>query len=74
LSAKARIAEKAIELLAVEPEGLRHSTLIRRLQAELPDIPINTIRGSVVGLVEYKPQEVYRPGKGIFQHARYRDG
>jgi hypothetical protein len=74
LSAKARIAQKAIELLAAEPEGLRHSTLIRRLQAELPDIPINTIRGSVVGLVEYKPQAVYRPGKGMFQHARFRGG
>jgi hypothetical protein len=74
LSAKTRIAQKAIELLAQEPEGLRHSALVRRLQAELPDIPINTIRGSVVGLAEHKPQEVYKPGKGMFQHARYRDG
>ena len=74
MSAKARIAQKAVDLLAQSPEGLRHSVLIRRLQADLPDIPINTIRGSVVGLTESRPQEVYRPGKGIFQHARYRDG
>jgi len=73
LSAKARIAQKAIDLLAHDPEGLRHSDLIRRLQAELPDIPINTIRGTLVGLAEYKPQEVYQPARGLFQHARYRD-
>ena len=74
LSAKARIAQKAIELLAQEPEGLRHSVLTRRLKAELRDIPVNTIRGSLVGLVEYRPREVYKPAKGLFQHARYRDG
>lgn len=73
LSAKARVAQKAIELLAEEPDGLRHSVLIWRLKAELPDVPVNTIRGSLVGLADYKPQEVYKPAKGLFQHARYRD-
>jgi hypothetical protein len=74
LSAKARIAQKAIELLAQEPDGVRHSVLLRRLQAELPDIPRNTIRGALVGLAELKPQEVYRPARGLFQHAKYREG
>lgn len=73
MSAKALIAQKAIDLLAQEPEGLRHSALIERLQAELPDIPVNTIRGCLVGLAEYRPQDVYRPAKGLFQHAKYRD-
>ncbi|MFY9727247.1 MAG: hypothetical protein WB579_18145 [Bryobacteraceae bacterium] len=73
MSAKARIAQKAIDLLAQEPEGLRHSVLIERLQAELPDIPVNTIRGCLVGLAEYKPQDVYRPARGLFQHAKYRE-
>lgn len=73
LPAKARIAQKAIELLAQEPEGLRHSALIRRLKAELPGIPLNTITGNVVGLAEYKPREVYKPARGLFQHSRYRD-
>jgi hypothetical protein len=74
LSAKARIAQKSIELLYEEPEGLRHSALVQRLKSELPDVPLNTIRGAVVGLAEYKPQEVCKPGKGIFQHVRYQDG
>jgi hypothetical protein len=28
----------------------------------------------VVGLVEYSPNEVCRPARGVFQHCRYRDG
>ena len=27
----------------------------------------------MVGLVEYKPDEVYKPAKGLFQHTRYRE-
>src|SRR5713101_1504316 len=73
MTAKARIAKTATELLAQEPEGLHHSVLIQQVKAALPDIPTNTIRGSVVGLVEYKPDEVYKPAKGLFQHTRYRD-
>ena len=74
MSAKLEIAQKAIELLAGEPEGIRHSLLLERLKAELPGIPANTIRGSLVGLAEYRPTEVYRPARGFFQHAKYRDG
>lgn len=73
MSAKSRIAQKAIELLIEEPEGLRHSVLIQRLTAALPGIPVNTIRGTLVALVDYKPDEVYRPAKGLFQHVRYRE-
>jgi hypothetical protein len=73
LSAKARIADKAVELLSQAPAGLRHSILIERLKGELSGVPVNTIRGSVVGLVEYRPQDVYKPAKGLFQHVRYRE-
>jgi hypothetical protein len=73
LSAKAEIAQKAIEVLAGEPEGLRHSILLERLKTELPGIPVNTIRGNLVGLSEYKPAEVYRPARGLFQHTKYRE-
>lgn len=73
MSAKERIAQKAIALLAAEPEGIRHSLLLERLKVELPGVPVNTIRGSLVGLAEYKAAEVYRPARGLFQHAKYRD-
>jgi hypothetical protein len=73
LSAKAKIAQKAIELLVQEPEGLRHSVLLERLKAELPGTPVNTIRGALVGLTEYQPQDIYRPARGLFQHTKYRE-
>jgi hypothetical protein len=44
-----------------------------RLKAALPRIPANTIRGSLVALADYKPADVYKPAKGLFQHVRYRD-
>jgi hypothetical protein len=73
LSAKAKIAQKAIYLLSQEPEGLRHSVLLARLKAELPGTPVNTIRGALVGLTEYQPQDIYRPARGLFQHTKYRE-
>jgi hypothetical protein len=74
LTAKARTADLAIKLLAEEPEGLGYSILIERLAAALPDSPVNTIRGSVVGLLAHKPDEVYKPAKGLFQHTMYGNG
>jgi len=71
--AKVRIAKKAIEVLAHEREGLRYSVLLERLKTEFPETPVNTIRGILVGLAEYRPQEIYRPAKGLFQHAKFRD-
>src|SRR5947209_8079445 len=73
LSVKETIARKAIQLLAPEPEGLRHSVLLDRLKAELPQTPFNTIRGTLVALAEYKPAEVFKPAKGLFQHVKYKD-
>src|ERR1700737_3350421 len=69
-----RLKRRAIKLLAEEPEGLGYSILIERLAAALPDIPVNTIRGSVVGLLAHKPDEVYKPAKGLVQHTMYGNG
>ncbi len=71
MTAKAKIAQAAIELLAREPAGLHHSVLVQKLRTMLPEIPANTVRGSVVGLSEYKPAEIHKPAKGLFQHAMY---
>jgi hypothetical protein len=73
VTAKARVAESAIDLLAKLPTGIRHTILIQKIAAALPDIPLNTIRGSIVGLVEYKPDAVFQPAKGLFQHTMYRE-
>jgi hypothetical protein len=73
LTAKARVAEKAIASLARKPEGLHYSVLVQKLKSALPDMSVNTIRGSLVALVEFKPDQVYKPAKGLFRHAMYRE-
>jgi hypothetical protein len=73
MTAKARIAKTAAELLAREPEGIRHSALVQQVKTLLPDIPTNTIRGCVVGLVEHQPNDVFKPAKGLFQHTKFQD-
>lgn len=62
MTAKSRITQKAVELLTGQPEGLRHAELLSRLRAILPDIPVNTIRGTLVGLAEHGSDAVFKPG------------
>lgn len=74
MTAKATIADKAIKMLAQKREGLRYSVLVEKLKAALPDMPINTIRGTLVGLVESRPEEVYKPAQGLFRLTTYQEG
>lgn len=72
MTAKARITETAIGILTKEPQGLHYSELLQRLKAVLPEICSNTIRGTLVALVEQKSDTVYKPAKGLFQHTKFR--
>jgi hypothetical protein len=74
MTAKATIAEKAVKILAQSRDGLRYSVLADRLKTALPEMSINTIRGTLVGLVEFRPEEVYKPAQGLFQHTKYQPG
>jgi hypothetical protein len=73
MTAKARITRTVTDLLAREPQGIHHMVLVQLVSAALPDVPVNTIRGCVVGLAEQKPDEIYKPAKGLFQHTKYRE-
>lgn len=46
----AKITTKAIAFLEAEPNGVRYSDLVRKMHEEFPDIPVNSIRGSVWNL------------------------
>ena len=74
MTAKATIADKAVKLLAQKREGLRYTVLVEKVKAALPDMSINTIRGTLVGLVESRPEEVYKPTQGLFCHTSYQEG
>ena len=67
------ITTKAIQILKSGQDGLRYSDLVRRLQAELQDVPVNTINGTVWNLDLRLPSEVYKPARGLFRHTDFRD-
>ncbi len=73
MTSREKARKKALEILADTPKGIRYSDLMRRIQEELPVIPLNTITGSVWNLDVIKPDEVYKPGRGIFRHIKFKE-
>jgi len=68
-----RIKSKALEILKTNPGGLRYSELIRFINKELPEIPINTIHGIIWNLETRMPEQVYKPGRGSYRCVEFRD-
>jgi hypothetical protein len=59
-------------LLDQHPEGLRWSELLARIQESDPTFHPKTVNGCVWKLVEKRPDEVYKPSKGLFRLTKYR--
>ncbi len=66
------IKEKAKEFLNLEPTGIRYSDLVKKISQEYPDIPENTIHGTIWNLEIRCPNEVYKPSRGIFKLIKYK--
>jgi hypothetical protein len=69
---KDRIRKKALEILATERAGIHYSEFVRRIQAELPEIPANTIHGNIWN-IETQIPEVTKPSRGLYLLAIYKD-
>ena len=67
------IQEKAIEILKSAPQGIRTSQLINAIQDNLPDVHPKTINGTVWKLPATRPEEVYKPSRGLFRHVSFRE-
>ena len=67
------IRKKALEMLDGRPTGIRYSELVRLLHDALPEIPINTIHGSVWNLDAALPAAVHKPARGVFKATRFRE-
>ena len=67
------IESKAIEILKNFPQGLRTSLLVKAIQDSLPDVHPKTINGTVWLLAEKRPEEVYKPSRGLFRHTSFRE-
>jgi len=61
------ILSKAIELLTDNPDGLRYSELVKKTKELCPDIPINTIHGTLWNIDIRLPKRVIKPARGIFK-------
>jgi hypothetical protein len=57
----------ALELIAKNPGGIRYGELVKRLVADHPETPLNTIHGSVWDLATRFPDKVVKPSRGLFK-------
>ena len=70
---KERIRDRAVELIRAHPEGLRYSELHRKLQESTPSFNAGTINSSIWNLDVLMPHEVWKPSKGLYRHAEFKD-
>ena len=68
-----RIVQTALEILATHPAGIRFASLVKRLHVLLPNESENTIKIYTEKLLVWRPQEVYKPARGFFRLARFRE-
>jgi len=68
-----QIRKRAIEIIRSEPTGVRYSAIIKRIHAESPEIPINTIHGNVWNLDVLFPSEVTKPARGVWMAAEFHE-
>lgn len=71
-SKAALLRGRAIELLLEKQGGIRYSELLKLLETEFPDIPPNTIMGSVWDVDQYYPEQVYKAARGLFRHVKFK--
>jgi hypothetical protein len=68
-----QIIARALQLLDAKPHGVRYSELVRSVHEALPDIPVNTVHGTLWNLEVKLASKVFKPARGLYIHARYRE-
>lgn len=72
-TSREKIISKAVELIEAELNGVRYSELVTRIHEGFPDIPINTIHGTIWNLDIRTPDKVYKPARGLFRHTSFKE-
>jgi len=70
---KETIVLKALDILRSTPTGMRYSDLVKNLHGKFPDFPVNTIHGTIWNLETHRPDQVYKPARGVFRHVIFRE-
>lgn len=68
-----RITKLALELLKNHPDGIRYAELVRRVLETDPALKVNTIHGNIWDLNTRLADKVYKPSRGLFRLAEFRD-
>ncbi len=67
----AKVKNKAYELLAEAPKGLRYMELHRSISNQFPDIPKNTIHGALHKFRSNLPGDIQLVSKGLYRHVKF---
>jgi hypothetical protein len=65
-----KIIRKSLEILENRHEGIRYSGLFREIKNSLPEVPENTIHGTIWDLNKKVPQ-IAKPERGLFILKKY---
>lgn len=65
-----KIIRKSLEILEDQPEGIRYSKLFHEIKNSSPEIPENTIHGTIWNLDKKIPQ-IAKPERGLFILKKY---
>ncbi|MFK3650835.1 hypothetical protein ACI2IY_20685 [Lysobacter enzymogenes] len=65
-TARKRVAEAALKIIAANPTGIRWADLHRAVRAALPDENPNTVNGSLHHFRNHLPAGVSRPDRGVY--------
>jgi len=68
-----KVTQKAVELVGASPAGKRYSELVKEISAAFPEIPVNTVHGSLHRFRTELPQTLYQPSRGLYRAVRYRE-
>lgn len=71
MTSKDRIFEEANKIIASQPSGIRYTNLIKMIKAQLPDVPENTIHGSLYSYRQNIPEGIFMPSKGLYKHVKF---
>lgn len=64
------IIQKVLEILEQNPQGIRYSQLVRAVKAALPEVPENTIHGTVWDLHKQN-LDIIKPDRGVFMLKKF---
>jgi hypothetical protein len=70
---RARLRSEAIELLRLNPNGLRFSEMLRLILASHEDLKSKTIEGALWNLDRIAHDQVYKPVKGLYRLLRFKE-